>query len=368
MNAMSKTMVLLLVLLVSTSVSAVETPDTGGNKKAVPCVEKGQGLRVLKGDTLSEIAYRMLPMQFQSRTELEDHLFHCNPDAFGDSKHELIVGQPLRFPISEELLLLAKPVSQTPPPTVEPSEQTESIEPTPLLEPSSTVLNVILGITIFLVLLLVALSVYLYRWSKTFRATPVASSTLDPLPSGISHQNAPTQMFADIRDLVAESLKQIRQDSTSNAEKLGTLQNIFTTLHRALDEKDEEIRRFRKGYDAQVFKKFLFRFIRADLAVADFLKDDKTNSESPDIVKRLDIIKQRLEDALDECGVETFSPQTGEDYRRVAGVADNPETTTSSNANEHCKIIEVIKQGYRIKTPDGYEIVYPAKVRIFITQ
>ena len=356
MNAMSKTMVLLLVLLVSTSVSAVETPDTGGNRKAVPCVEKGQGLRVLKGDTLSEIAYRMLPMQFQSRTELEDHLFHCNPDAFGDSKHELIVGQPLRFPISEELLLLAKPVSQTPPPTVEPSGQTEPQPP----EPSFTVPEVTLSIIIFLALLLIALSVYLYRWSKTLRVVPVASSA--PVSSGIIHQDTLTQTFEELRTLIAENLKQILQDSTSNEEKLGTLRNIFVTLHSAIDEKDAEIRRLKKGYDAQIFRKFLVRFVRADLAVSDFMQDAETKSESLDVIKRL------LEDALDECGVEAFSPAIGEDYRQAEGVADNPKRTLSDNATDHYKICEVIEPGYRIKTLEGYETVHPAKVRIFIKQ
>ena len=386
MNATIQSIVILLGLLVSLDVSAVETPDTSGNEKLVPCVENGPGLRVVEGDTLSEITRRVVSPEFQSSKELEQYLYECNPDAFRDSRDDLVIGKILHLPIPKGSKLLTEQVQEKlrPPETVisKPTDATLEIDsqPTESSEisrstdeeitgevaksesPYSSLLLAVLGLICFLALLLAALIVYLYRWSKTLREVPVESPTPDPASSNVVQQDVLTQTLAELRTLIAESMERIGRDSANNEEKLGTLRNIYVTLHGALDEKDAEIRRFKKGYDAQVFRKFLIRFIRADLAVNDFVQDVETKSEALDLIKRL------LEDALDECGVEKFAPSIGEDYRQAEGVADNPKTTLSNNVGDRYKIAEVIEHGYRMKTPGGYEIVYPAKVRIFTTQ
>lgn len=386
MNATIQSIVMLLGLLMSLDVSAVETPDTSGNEKPASCVENGLSLRVVEGDTLSEIARRVVSPEFQSSKELEQHLYECNPDAFRDSRDELVTGKILHLPVSKGSELLTEQVQEKPrPPETaipKPTDATLEIDlqPTENSEiprstaeetrgdvaksesPYSSLLLAVLGLICFLALLLATLIVYLYRWSKALRVAPVEPPTLAPASSDVVQQNVLTQTLAELRTLIAESMEQIGRDSANNEEKLGTLRNIFVTLHGALDEKDAEIRRFKKGYDAQVFRKFLIRFIRTDLAVNDFVQDVETKSEALDLIKRL------LEDALDECGVERFSPSIGEDYRRAEGVADNPKTTLSNNVDDRYKIAQVIEQGYRMKTPDGYEIVYPAKVRIFTTQ
>ena len=352
MNTMIKATVLLLGLLVSLNVSAVETPDTGENGTPAPCVDSGQGILVYAGDTLSGITRRIVSQEFQSRKELEKYLYECNQDAFRDSPDELIAGTEPYFPMPKRQISLAQP-----PPEDNTSTEENVVQHTashPLL------LSVILGMTFILSLLIVALIISMRQWIKTNNTAPVTPST--SVSSGVAHQNALTHPMEELHALVAEILKQIRQDSTKNAENLDKLQSISVTLRHALDEKDEEIRRFKKGYDAQVFRKFLLRFIRTDLAINDFAQDAKNHSKSFGVIKKL------LEDALDACGVETFSPQIGEDYRQADGVADNPKTTVSNDANKRYRIAEIIEQGYRMKTLDGYEIVYPAKIRIFITE
>ena len=386
MNATIQSIVMLLGLLVSLDVSAVETPDTSGKENLASCVENGLSLRVVEGDTLSEIARRVVSPEFQSSQELEQHLYECNPDAFGDSRDELVTGKILYLPIPNGSELLTEQFQEKPrPPEMiipKPTDATLEIDSQPTENseiprftdqettgsiaksesPYSSLLLAVLGLICFLALLLVALIVYLYRWSKMLRVAPVESPTFVPASSDVVQQNVLTQTLAELRALIAGSMEQIGRDSANNEEKLGTLRNIYVTLHGALDEKDAEIRRLKKGYDAQVFRKFLIRFIRTDLAVNDFVQDVETKSEALDLIKRL------LEDALDECGVERFSPAIGGDYRRAEGVADNPRKTLSHNVDDRYKIAEVIEQGYRMKTPDGYEIVYPAKVRIFTTQ
>ena len=376
---------MLLGLLVSLDVSALETPDASGSEEQASCVKNGPSLRVVDGDTLSEIARRVVSSDFQSSKELEQYLYECNPDAFRDSRDELVTGKILHLPEPKGSEFLTEQIQEKPRPleTVIPkltdaildidSQPTENSAIKRSIDekttgdvansesPYSSLLLAVLGLICFLAILLIALIVYLYRWSKTLRVGHVESPTPAPASPDVVHQNALTQTLAELRTLIAESMEQIGRDSTNNEEKLGTLSNIFVTLHAALDEKDAEILRLKKGYDTQVFRKFLIRFIRTDLAVNDFVQDVETKSEALDLVQRL------LEDALDECGVERFSPPVGEDYRRAEGVADNPKTILSNNVDDRYKIAKVIEQGYRIRTADGYEIVYPAKVSIFTT-
>ena len=75
-------------------------------------------------------------------------------------------------------------------------------------------------------------------------------------------------------------------------------------------------------------------------------------------------IHEVLEDALDECGVERFSPETGEDFRYANGVADNPKTDAPKTQEEEYKIVEILEPGYRICGQEGYRVIVPSKVRI----
>ena len=136
--------------------------------------------------------------------------------------------------------------------------------------------------------------------------------------------------------------------------------DTFMTLQSALDEREAEIRRLKKGYDAEVFRKFLYRFIRIDQSIADFARDDMASPENLGQLKRL------MEDAFDECGVEVFEPELGSDYRGAEGVAENPKTVAADRPEDAFMIAEVLEAGYRLRGGEGYEILAPAKVRIYI--
>ncbi len=353
MHVRIKPMVLLLGLLASSNVSAIETRGQAEMEKPTSCVKTGPGIRVQAGDTLSEIARNVVSPDFQSRKELERHLYNCNPDAFGDSRNDLIPGETLYIPISETPKLFSKSSATIPPPTL------PALSASPTFTLPATILIVVCFLTLFI---LVALSMSLYRWRKTFRV-PLAEFPLTaPVSFETIQQNVLTQTLAKLRTVITDSMNKFVAATRKNPENPGELGNIYVTLHGTLDKIDAEIRRLKKGYDAEVFRKFLIRFVRTDLAVNDFMQDIETKPKSLNVIKRL------LEDALDECGVETFSPSIGEDYRRAEGVEDNPKKTLSDNATDHYKIAEVIQQGYRMKMHDAYETVCRAKVRIFVTQ
>jgi hypothetical protein len=130
-------------------------------------------------------------------------------------------------------------------------------------------------------------------------------------------------------------------------------------LRRALDAKDDEIRRYRNGHDAHLFRRFLHRFIRVDQALRQFSQDGGAHSQERQQIQRL------LADALEECGVEKFEPRVGEDYRATPGLSDNPKIVAPPDAASAFRIVEVIEPGYRLRHSEGYDVITPAKVKVY---
>ena len=180
----------------------------------------------------------------------------------------------------------------------------------------------VLGMAGLIVLLLIVLSVYLYRWRMALFAT--AGQTLPEL----------------------ETIKQLLQEIGVKTETAG---------HGAPDDGVKD-----GTSDGSDLRDYLKRLIPVDLAVDDFIRDGEDS-------KALKVVKALIEDALDSCGVETFSPEIGEDWRRAEGVADNPKTQVTGKPEDNHKIAEVVEQGYRYKTEAGYDVIYPSRVRIFTT-
>jgi molecular chaperone GrpE (heat shock protein) len=134
------------------------------------------------------------------------------------------------------------------------------------------------------------------------------------------------------------------------------LQQSFLTLQGNLDERDKEISRLRRGYDQAILSSFLQRFLRVEDAMSGVLAESA--------VERSDVeaLRELLDDALAETGLESFSPKIGEEYGSAIGVGDRPKQRRTLDQSQHRRILEVTKPGYRVSTPDGYRVVREARV------
>lgn len=200
----------------------------------------------------------------------------------------------------------------------------------------------------------VSVSFYLYKWKKILLCQP---NTLVPEKWG--------SYLADLGLTVNEQTEALNKNfqhfaslTVESSNKITNLVETFMTLQKALDEKDLEIRRLKKGYDTDIIRKFLFRFIRVDQYLEECLQSDTLDKGA------LNQAKKMLQFAFEECGVENFSPSIGEDFRKARGVSDNPKKTATDKIEDEYKIIEIIESGYRIKAGDDYEYIVPAKVKI----
>ena len=155
---------------------------------------------------------------------------------------------------------------------------------------------------------------------------------------------------------------QIHQAIENTNQVIAQLFEASATMQRALDQRDSEIKRLTEGYDAELLRRFIGRFIRVKGAIT-----DAKTSVAIDM-KTLNQIDRLLEDALDECGVEEFSPKINDDFRVASGVADNPKVIETADASKNFKIVDVLEPGYRFRNSAGSEIILPARVSIYVAR
>ena len=158
-----------------------------------------------------------------------------------------------------------------------------------------------------------------------------------------------------------ETIKSLRTDLSALMSNINDMSQTFMTLKTSLDQKDEEISRYKNGYDATIFKNFLLRFTRVDKVIKEYVGDNKIDQNV------LQDIQIQMDDALAECDVEIYTPEIGLDYKTTVGLADNPEIRDTLEKSKDATIAEVLIPGYRHKLPnDAYQIIVEAKVAIHV--
>jgi len=212
---------------------------------------------------------------------------------------------------------------------------------------------VVLSITTFIS---IAVSFWLYRWRR------VLLGDLKAL--------APEEFADYVKSLngsVVEYSEAVAHRLTQVGQEVGRLQGVtenmvqtFMSLQDSIDKKDQEIARYKSGYDTKIFKQFIHRFLRIDRLIEDYLLDS-----SDELKEVLTDMQAVLEDALDDCGVEKFEPEIGAQYIKTEGVADRPRQLETDDPEKLGLISKVIDRGYRLRAGDSSEIILPAKVEIF---
>lgn len=219
----------------------------------------------------------------------------------------------------------------------------------------SSWLNLAVLIMALTTLVSVSITFYLYRWRRILLSKP---ELIVPEEWGRYLENVSITVNS-LTKTMGKEIYTLSSVTSDGNKKISNMIETFMDLQTALDSKDAEIRRLKNNYDAEIFRRFLLRFIRVDQAVYDFIQLEKCSKEQLLLIKRL------IEDALDECGVERFSPEIGADYRVAEGVGDNPKTMIAEDPEDQFKIASILQEGYRLRKTDGFETISPAKVKIF---
>jgi len=204
---------------------------------------------------------------------------------------------------------------------------------------ASLIVNALLALTAF----------YLFKWRKL-----VVNDEKTLMP-----EHWVGAICSDV-GVLGKAVSQLVNTSASNSKKLSELGEILDTVYRSLDEKDREIKRYKQGYDTQIYKRFVRKFILITVSLKELLHKDELSKAD------LETIHFRLEDALEDCGIEIRDVEVGSDYRELGDlVEDNPQSCPADDAGQHFKVAELIRSAYVIVTGDSHHVIIPAKVKIF---
>jgi hypothetical protein len=160
----------------------------------------------------------------------------------------------------------------------------------------------------------------------------------------------------------ARTRSQITQSVGKTTKDIAQLFETTVSLQNALDQRDAEIKRLKQGYDAELIRRFVARFIRVKFALADAESGGAADHATLHQIGRL------LDDALDACGVEEFRPKVSEDFRTAVGVADNPRIIQTEDLNQNFRIADILEPGYRFRLGSKNNIVMPARVSIYLAR
>lgn len=215
---------------------------------------------------------------------------------------------------------------------------------------SNGIINYVVMISLIINIILAFTAFTLFRWRKL-----VVNDEKTLMP-----EQWVNSFGSEIVNL-SQVVGQLVNGSSSNSKKLNDLGEILETFNRSLDDKDKEIKRYKQGYDAYIYKRFVRKFILITASLKDLL--DKGEPGKVD----LEAIHFRLEDALEDCGIEIRDIELGSDYRKLGDLAeDNPQSCPTDNEDQHFKVAEVIRPAYVIANEDRSNVIIPAKVKVYL--
>lgn len=196
---------------------------------------------------------------------------------------------------------------------------------------------------------------YLYRWRRLLSEK---SGKEILLPEQFNELMSGFKKLIDKNTAGFNTLgNDLRDQRASSNEKIDKMIEIFMTFQKAIDEKETEIKRLKEGYDSEIKRKFLLKFIK----ISQLVNEGTLNKES------LERIKLRFEYALDDCEVESFRPEEGTDSHNYESKELELVTIVKPEKKEdEFKIIEIFEEGYRFRISDNkFELISPSKVKIY---
>jgi len=224
--------------------------------------------------------------------------------------------------------------------------------------------NLLLIILSLLTLVSISISFWLYYWRKLIIAdkeimVPETFESNIQSINKVANNNSLNIQSALDKHTAALNSSSKRSDDVN--DEISRISEVIAHLQNAIEKKDEEMERFKKGYDADIYHKFLLRFTRVDQAIKEYIGEGVIDLDG------LEDIQLEMEEALKTaCNVESFSPEIGKNYKSQDNIEDNPRRIPTSDKNQHEMVAEVIKVGYfRTCDDSSREIISKAKVKIY---
>ena len=159
-----------------------------------------------------------------------------------------------------------------------------------------------------------------------------------------------------------QTLKSVVDAANFQTKKSEDLLESFLTMQSAISSRDEEIKRLKKGYDAKIFKRFIKGFIRVSASLEEIKEEEKDSDQ----YRNYKFLCRKMQNALEDCGVETVFPEIGTDYRTLGDeVEDDPEVINTEDSDLDYQVESVLSPAYVLSGESDSDVVIPARVRIY---
>ena len=211
---------------------------------------------------------------------------------------------------------------------------------------------IIFGILICLVIIALCLVVWLILRS----APDIAQESVVPTEL-LKHLKTQSNTYNVLRGSIDKQLTSSKNNQTATFDKI---ENSFEIFRSQLDQKDVELKRLRSGYDYDIFKNFLARFVRVHTELFKECEATKNN----DNLESLTDIKDLFEDSLSECGVRIVTPSIGDKYESEHFAAQLSYVATEKTADDG-NISRVVHPAYYHETDAGSTLLKEARLKIY---
>jgi hypothetical protein len=145
-------------------------------------------------------------------------------------------------------------------------------------------------------------------------------------------------------------------DST---EAVHNLSETVMTFKVAIEQRDAEIKQLRTGYDYSILKGYFGKLVRLN-DLADELAAERADDGD------IDFLRRSVAAILQDCNLESVSPQIGSDVREAGRLIDDNvkfESTDDPELAHH--ICEVLSLAYVFDPEGANQIIKPAKVVVY---
>ena len=218
------------------------------------------------------------------------------------------------------------------------------------------IIYLISGLLALTLLISLTLIITLYKWRVSIRDKDNQVSIVP-----VELLKVLTKQEEEIKNSLKKTDSFQKENQSSNREII----EIISTFRSSIEDKENELKRLKKGYDLEIYRKFLVKFIEANEALDDAIKSFNSTEDNEFLIETKDA-KELLEFALEQTGIEIFIPKVGDDIRDAFGIDEQYRTEFTNDSNKFMKIAEVRKSGYFVRSQEKNICIIPAKVVVYI--
>jgi hypothetical protein len=222
---------------------------------------------------------------------------------------------------------------------------------------------VIIGL-IFITSVSLMISVWIYFTRSIYsikNRTGIFPERYDVFLETMSHEVTDKQKIFETQLIKLFNSYNVQQSSLETLSK--NFSESIATFQNYEKSQAGTIKKLTQGFDSDVFKKFLKRFVRVNIFLDDIIAKggiDEKNSNNYRNLSRL------MTDALEDCGLESFIPRVDTDYRDAGGaIEDNPKSEFTKDKKKDWLIKSIDRPAFVISGQGHNEFITKAKVTIY---